>query len=148
MTSAEEQEKKKLNEQAFQAWLSKKNKEISQRFKQEKLKEKKSEEGIGRKKEENEQAYKAWLAMKHSQLIALSRSKEKKLPVINEEEEKKRIDESFETWLSQKRVQRKQEEEVGRKKTEEVEQVARRVDSEIASAAYKKLVDLAHNNPK
>ena len=80
--------------------------------------------------------------MKHSQLIALSRSKEKKLPVINEEEEKKRIDESFETWLSQKRVQRKQEEEVGRKKTEEVEQVARKVDSEIASAAYKKLVNL------
>ena len=38
-------------------------------------------------------------------------------PRVNEEEEKKRIDESFETWLSQKRVQRKQEEEVGRKKT-------------------------------
>lgn len=142
LTTAEEEEKQRLNEQAFQAWLSKKNKEIVQRLKQEKLKEKKSEEEIDRKKEENELAYKAWLAMKHSQLIALSRSKEKKLPVINEEEEKKRIDESFETWLSQKRVQRKQEEEVGRKKTEEVEQVARKVDPEIASAAYKKLVNL------
>ena len=61
---------------------------------------------------------------------------------------KKRRRRIVETWLSQKRVQRKQEEEVGRKKTEEVEQVARRVDSEIASAAYKKLVDIAHNNPR
>ena len=63
--------------------------------------------------------------MKHSQLIALSRTKEKKLPVINEEEEKKRIDARGRS-----------------RKTEEVEQVAKKVDSEIASAAYKKLVNL------
>ena len=145
LTTAEEQEKLRLNEQAFQSWLSKKNKDITERLKQERLKEKKSEEEIGRKKEENEQAYKAWLAMKHSQLIALSRRKETNFPVIDEEEEeKKRIDESFETWLSQKRVQRKQEEEVGRKKTEEVEQVARKIDPEIASAAYKQLVNHSH----
>lgn len=131
-----DEEKLRMNEQAFQSWLSKKNKELFEQLRQERLKTRKSEEEISRKKEENEQAFKHWLAMKQNQLVR--KPADKSLPVINEEEERKRREESFESWVSQKREQKRLQEDSCRRRIVEVEQTARKIDPEIAQAAYKR----------
>lgn len=131
-----DEEKLRMNEQAFQSWLSKKNKELFEQLRQERLKTRKSEEEISRKKEENEQAFKHWLAMKQNQLVR--KPADKSLPVINEEEERKRKEESFESWVSQKREQKRLQEDSCRRRIVEVEQTARKIDPEIAQAAYKR----------
>ena len=129
-----DEERERLNEKAFQAWLNKKvHDEIAERRR--KLEEDASSRTTREdKKVLNEKAFQSWVAKKQ----CLSRSEQKDIPhQIEDQHSTRNNEEAYEMWLKRK------EEKYGIKKTEHhnkqgEEEIAQRTDPQLAQQAYKK----------
>ena len=130
-----DEERERLNEKAFQAWLNKKvHDEISERRRklEEDASSKKTRED---KKVLNEKAFQSWVAKKR----CLSRSEQKDIPQQTEDKHSMRNnEEAYEMWLKRKREEKYSIKETERHNKQEEKEIAQRTDPHLAQQAYKK----------
>ena len=130
-----DEERERLNEKAFQAWLNKKvHDEISER------RRKLEEDASSKKTREdtkvlNEKAFQSWVAKKQ----CLSRSEQKDIPQQTEDKHSMRNnEEAYEMWLKRKREEKYSIKKTERHNKQEEKAIAQRTDPQLAQQAYKK----------
>ena len=129
-------ERKKRNEAAFKAWLSRKNEALEERRKLEISKQKLTEEELRQKRERNEAAFQAWLASKNrEQKLG---GKESRPTTSIPKCDKAASSAAFEHWMNRKRMQHQRELEENHKRQREEEEAARKADPTIVDQAYKR----------
>lgn len=137
-SNQDESRKKEQSEAAFRAWLSKKDRQLSQQRRTE-LSKKETDEEQREKQRRNEVAYKAWLECKKQEYLE-QRAKEKALRPITsisrDEEARKRA--AFENWLSVKQQEKQKENDSKQKIRQQEEMSAKKADPSLVSEAYKK----------
>lgn len=134
--------KKERNEAAFRAWRSKKDRQISQQRQTEVSKVKQSDEEQREKEKRNEVAYKAWLECK-KQYYQEQRAKEKAsrpITSITRDQEERKLA-AFENWLSVKQQDKQKENDSQQKYQQQEEMSAKKADSSLVSAAYKRYAE-------
>ena len=129
-------ERKKRNEAAFKAWLSRKDEALEERRKLEISKQKLTEEELRQKRERNEAAFQAWLASKNrEQKLG---GKESRPTTSIPKCDKAASSAAFEHWMNRKRMQHQRELEENHKRQREEEEAARKADPTIVDQAYKR----------
>lgn len=132
----EETERRKRNEAAFKAWLTKKNEAIEERRKLETSKQKLAEEELRQKRERNETAFQAWLASKTREQKLGGKESRPKTSISKCDEAASSA--AFEHWLDHKRIQQRKELGETQRRQREEEEAARKADPTIVEQAYKR----------
>ena len=127
-------ERELLNEKAFQRWIERKNAELLAQREAER-KKMVSKESMETKLERNRKAFESWLRNKQRLLSAQSikesdREKEK-------EERRKQNEDSFRVWLNKKSKQRAMSAKIENVKQNEINELAKKTEPNIAEKAYK-----------
>lgn len=130
------QEKRKMNELAFEAWLKKKNNDVWKRRELER-KQASSPQEIERK-EENERAFRHWLETKKRQPSAQPRlqSPPAAQQNISGKDQEKRNLEAWQIWLTRKLDEKRRENQLETRRKNEME-LAGRGDPDVSRWAYK-----------
>ena len=127
------------NREAFEAWLVKKNEEISAQRKAERAKQHfPTPEEIRRKKEDNEASYQAWLTKKKKQIEeerAAKKRKEPNRPTTGHNRQE--CSEAFKAWLDTKKLHDLEEQKNREAKLKQQEEEASQVRPDLAKQAYR-----------
>ena len=132
------QERKRMNEMAFEAWLSKKNKEVLRRRELER-KPGPSPEEIEQKKRENELAFQHWLVAKRRQASATARiqsSSTAKADTSAEDKEKENYV-AWQSWLGKKLEQKRLENQLQAQQEKEMQELSKKTDPDVCQQAFK-----------
>ena len=135
--SDEENERKKRSEAAFKAWLARKNEEVEERRKMERVRHKLTEEELRQKRQQNEAAFQAWLASKNRELQRLKEKESRPATSISKSDEAA-SSAAFSHWLNRKKAQHQRIMELEQKRHREEADAARKVDPTIVGQAYKR----------
>ena len=137
--SDEENERKKRSDAAFKAWLARKNEEVEERRKIERVRHKLTEEELRQKRQQNEVAFQAWLASKNRELQEQRlREKESRPATSISKSDEAASSAAFSHWLNRKKIQHQRIVELEQKRHREEADAARKVDTTIVGQAYKR----------
>lgn len=126
------------NQEAFDAWLAKKNEEIIAQRKAEKAKQHcPTPEEIRRKKEESEASFQAWLAKKKKQIEEEREKKRKELSRPTTGHTRQECSEAFKAWLDAKKLHEFEEKKNRAAMLKQEEDEASQVMPDLAKQAYR-----------
>ena len=124
-------------QEAFEAWLTKKNEEIATQRKAERSKQNcPTPEEIRRKKEESEACYRAWLAKKKKQ-IEEEREKRKELIRPTTGHTRQECTEAFKAWLDTKKIYELEDRKGREARLKSQQEEASKVRPDLAKQAYR-----------
>lgn len=125
------------NQEAFEAWLAKKNEEITAQRKAERAKQHfLTPEELRRKKEDNEASFQAWLAKKKIQ-IEEERAKKRKEQRPTTGHTRQECSEAFKAWLDTKRINEFEERKDREARLKQQQERASKVRPDLAKQAYR-----------
>ena len=134
----EEEERARRNEAAFNAWLTQKNREILERQKRERSKQKDLEEEQQRKRKMCDAAFQNWLEVKNKQWQERRVREASLRPVTSvPKNDEERCRQAFQSWMKRKHTQYVEEVRLRQRKRQEMEEVAQRADPSVVERAYK-----------
>lgn len=126
-------------QEAFEAWLTKKNEEITSQRRAERARQNfPTPEEIRRKKEESEACYQAWLAKKKKQIEEERAKKRKELlsrPATGHTRQE--CTEAFKAWLDTKRLHEVEERKGREAELKSQQEEASKVRPDLAKQAYR-----------
>ena len=133
------EEKQKLNDAAFSAWVQKKNSELARKLKKQRQLLLTSMNEKEERRQHNEIAFNAWCAEKEK-LLKEQRDKEKLSRPVTCNNYEQRNTEAFEDWLRRKHETKKKELEFEQRRVKEQETAAKKYscDPVTIQKAYKK----------
>lgn len=133
-------ERRKRNEAAYNAWLTKKNAQIAEQCKLERVNNRPvTREELQRKREQCKNAYTSWLGNKKkeaTQMRIYERAIKSATVGANVQEQSSTV--AFQKWLEQKQLQRRKEHEIANRKIKEEEEIAVNIHPDIANQAYRR----------
>lgn len=133
----DEAERRQRSENAFKAWLSKKDAQIAEerRLQRANTRMMTREERL-EKIEMCQNAYRAWLENKNREVRERRHHQRNVKSASTKEPQESAI--AFKQWLEQKQIQRRKEREIQIKREKEEAELAQRVDPSIANQAYRR----------
>lgn len=141
--SDEMRDRKKMNDSAYDSWLTKKNIEILDRRRRDNSRENPTTEEQEQKREMCQQVYRAWLDRKAREVREI-KSKKKEASRSGTSTTRS-LNESlvsgasaFQSWLENKRKQKQRESELMARKFKEEEEVAKKVNTSVCKEAYRR----------
>jgi len=128
------------SQEAYDAWLAKKNEEITARRKAERAKVNiLTAEDVRRKKEEAEASFQAWLTKKNKQIqeerLLLRQKETVSRPTTGNN--KQECSEAFKAWLEAKRKQESEERRTEAERLKHQQEAANQVDPNLAQQAFR-----------
>ena len=125
------------NQEAFEAWLSKKNDEIITQRRVERAKQNyPTPEELRRKKEESEACYQAWLSKKKKQ-IEEERTKKRKELRPTTGHSRQECTEAFRAWLDAKKLHELEERKVREAQLKQQQEEASKIRPDLAKQAFR-----------
>lgn len=126
------------NQEAFEAWLTKKNEQIVAQRKSERSKQSyPTPEEIRRKKEDCEASFQAWLAKKKKQIEEGRTKKRKELSRPTTGHTRQECSEAFKAWLDTKKIHEFEERKNREAKLKQQQEEASKVRPDLAKQAYR-----------
>jgi len=128
------------SQEAYDAWLAKKNDEITARRKEERAKlHILTAEDVRRKKEEAEASFQAWLAKKNKQIQEERLLQRQKDAIIRPTTgyNRQECSDAFKAWLDAKRKQESEERRNEAEKLRHQQEAANQVDPDLAQQAFR-----------
>ena len=128
------------SQEAYDAWLAKKNEEITARRKEERAKlHILTAEDVRRKKEEAEESFQAWLAKKNKQIQEerLLQRQNDTLSRPTTGNDREECSEAFKAWLDAKRKQESEERRNEAERLRHQQEAANQVDPDLAQQAFR-----------
>lgn len=126
------------NQEAFEAWLAKKNEEITAQRREERAKQNHpTPEEIRRKKEDNEASFQAWLDKKKKQIVEERAKKRKELLRPTTGHSRQECGEAFKAWLDNKKLHELEERRYREARLRQQQEEANKVKPDLAKQAYR-----------